>query len=65
MQAKALYLSNLIVEEDFSIVISWVSNKKTGSWKFDSWLHKIVDVASELRCTFSLVLVQLTKLKVS
>ena len=36
LQAKALGLSNLIIEGDSAIVLSWVINKERGSWKFDN-----------------------------
>lgn len=51
LQAKALGLSNLTIEGYSAIVISWVINKKRGSWKFDNWMYKIIEVASELGCS--------------
>ncbi|RVX22705.1 hypothetical protein CK203_008290 [Vitis vinifera] len=33
---------------DSVVVISLVSNKERGFWKFNNWLHKFFDVANEL-----------------
>ena len=55
LQAKALCLSNLTVEGDFDTVISWMNNRERDPWKFVKWMHKIIDVASELGCSFSLI----------
>lgn len=48
-----LCLSNLNVGGDSVVVISLVSNKERGFWKFNNWLHKFFDVANEVGCFFS------------
>ena len=55
MQAKALSLSTLTIEGDFAISISQVVDKERGSWKFDNWMRKIVEVVSEMGCSLSWV----------
>ena len=52
-QAKDLSLFNLIVQGDFAIIISWVTDKERGSWKFENWMFKIIDTSNELGCSFS------------
>lgn len=58
-----LCLSKLFVERDSTIVISWVSKREKGSWKFANQMRKIIDI---LGCFFSWAfLVQLIKLLTS
>ena len=42
-------------------VISWVSYRERGSWKFDCWFHNILDVSVEVGYSFGF-LAQFTKL---
>ena len=55
LQVKASCLSNLIVEGDSITVVAWVSNRERGSWMFDNLMCKIINIASELSCSFSWV----------
>lgn len=48
---KALGLSNLVVEGDSNVVISWVAKKERGSWRVDEWLCQIFDIFTELGCS--------------
>ena len=41
LKAQTLGLSNLLVEGDSTIVITWVTKKERGPWKFEEWLHQI------------------------
>ena len=59
--AKAKGLSNLVVEGDSAILISWVNKKKRDPWKLDGWFHQIFDIASELECLFVGFFVKLIK----
>ena len=38
------------------IVISWVSKRERVPWKYDGWIHQIINVVSNFRCSFSEVL---------
>lgn len=35
------------------IVISWVSKRERVPWKYDGWIHQIINVVSNFRCSFS------------
>lgn len=52
-QAKALGFCNFLVEGDATSVISWATRKERGPWKFDGRLRQIIDISSELGCSFS------------
>ena len=53
LQAKALDLSNILVEGDSAIVISRLSKLERGPWKYNIWLDQIPDIVSSLDCSFS------------
>ena len=53
LQAKALGLSTLTIEGNLATVILMVINEERGFWKLDNWMHKILDIVSELGCSLS------------
>ena len=53
LQAKALDLSNILVEGDSAIVISRLSKLERGPWKCNIWLDQIPNIVSSFDCSFS------------
>ena len=55
MEAKALGLSNLVVEGDSAIVSSWIPKKKKDSWRLHRWPCQIFDIVTERGCSIQQV----------
>lgn len=53
MQNRALSLYDLGVQQDSAIVTSWTFKSNKGPWNYDESLCQILDVASNLSCSFS------------
>lgn len=51
--ARALDISNLLMVGDSGKVISGVYSLERDPWKYDMWLHQILNLASHLGCSFS------------
>lgn len=46
VEAKDLGLSNLLVEGNAITIISQVTKKKSGSWRFDGWLCQVFNTTT-------------------
>ena len=52
LQAKALWIYDLLVGEDFTVVIWWKTKKERGLQKFDGWFCQMFDIFWEFGCSF-------------
>lgn len=56
MEGASLGISDLLMERNSVIVVSWFSQGKRGSWKLGRWTHKIIDLLCSLCCFFTWIL---------